>query len=72
MYPTFIAAITSLAAMLNIGENDIFFGIEEITPQEGHGTAHLIIVEAGPSWVIYRPKKVGYWIVCDADAYPLL
>lgn len=46
------------------------FGLMEIPPKEEHGMAYLVTVEAGPSWVIYQPRKVGYWMVVPDEDYP--
>jgi hypothetical protein len=46
------------------------FGLMEIPPKENHNMAYLVTIEAGPSWVIYQPSKVGYWVVTPDDDYP--
>lgn len=46
------------------------FGLMKIPPKEEHGMAYLVTVEVGPSWVIYQPRKVGYWMVVPYEDYP--
>lgn len=68
-FPSFIAAVIYVSNALCANNEDVFFGLDEIPPATGHSIAHTVVVEAGPSWVIYRPKEVTYWLVCDADDY---
>lgn len=68
-FPSFITAVTYVSNALCANNEDVFFGLEEITPATGHSVAHIVTIEAGSSWVIYRPNKVTYWLVCAADDY---
>lgn len=64
MFPTFIEALVYIASKL---EDESFGVVEEPPTIAGHGLQYGIHIEAGPTWIVYRPNAVSYWIVVQAD-----